>query len=345
METNNIKGTIDVTPEKASEHQTRIFGINIQTVIPFISYRWFTLFGISAIVIISGFTMYFMKGGFPLGIDFKGGIKVDVRVNNPDVNIKDVRKIFTDAKMEADVNTVGNASDRQYMITLPIISSQNANDEVQMVTTSLGSKYGSDNIIVKSSEKVDARIGQDFGMKAFYLILISAGLILVYVIFRFDLFYGAGAIGALFHDVLFMLSCTLLLNIPIDLTIVAAILTIIGYSTNDTIVVFDRIRELHALNKDGDYEAIIDRSITQTLSRTIITSLTVFLVVLAIFLWGGVVMKNFALLLLIGVIDGTYSSIFIAAPITYMLRKSMDKNLKGSKANLKKASAAQSVKS
>ncbi len=342
MKSNNNQNAVALTAEKP-EHQTRIFGINIQTIIPFISYRWFTLFGISAIVIITGITMYFLKGGFILGIDFKGGIRVDAQVNNPSVNIKEVRKIFTDARIEADVSTVGNLSDRQFMITLPILSSENSTDEVQMINGLLGKNFGSDNILIKSSEKVDARIGQDFGLKAFYLILISACLILFYVIFRFDFFYGAGAIGALFHDVLFMLSCTLILNIAIDLTVVASILTIIGYSTNDTIVVFDRIRELHSLNKDADYENIIDRSITQTLSRTIITSMTVFFVVLSIFLWGGVVMKNFALLLLIGVIDGTYSSIFIAAPITYMLRRSIDKNLKESKANRRKV--AESLKS
>src|SRR5271157_4819432 len=141
MVSNNNQNSGGTTAEKA-DHQTRIFGINIQTVIPFISYRWFTLFGISAVVIISGFTMYFIKGGFPLGIDFKGGIKVDVQVNNPDVDIKKVRQIFIDSKTEADINTVGNPSDRQFMITLPIVSSENSSDEVRMI---LGKKFGDSN--------------------------------------------------------------------------------------------------------------------------------------------------------------------------------------------------------
>ncbi len=327
--------------EKPGEgHQTRIFGINIQKIIPFISMRWFTLFGISAIVIVTGVTMFILKGGFELGIDFKGGIKAEVQISRKDVAIKDVRKVFLDAKMEADVSTVGKSSDNQYMITLPILSNESSGSEVGLISDILGKNFGAENVSVKSSEKVDARMGLDFGIKAFYLIIISAGLILFYLIFRFDIFYGAGAIGALFHDVLFMLSCTLILNIPIDLTIIAAILTIIGYSTNDTIVVFDRIREIHSLNKDGDYENIIDRSITQTLSRTIITSLTVFFIVFSLFVWGGVVLKSFSLLLMIGVVDGTYSSIFIAAPITYMLRNAFDRNLKGSIANRKKTLTA-----
>jgi preprotein translocase SecF subunit len=326
-----------ITAEEKDSHQTRMFGINITTIIPFISMRWFTLFGISAIVIITGISMYIIKGGFNLGIDFKGGIQANVSVNNRSADIKAVRKIFSDSKLEADVSTIGQTSERQFMITLPILTNESPGAEVSLITNMLGQSFGNENITVKGSEQVDARMGLDFGIKALYLIIISAGLILVYVIFRFDLFYGAGAIGALFHDVLFMLSCTLILNIPIDLTIIASILTIIGYSTNDTIVVFDRIRELHALNRDADYENIIDRSITQTLSRTIITSLTVFFVVLNLFLWGGIVLRNFALLLLIGVIDGTYSSIFIAAPITYMLRQSFDKSLKGSRASRKNA--------
>ncbi len=342
MNSNSNKNAANLTAEK-SDHQTRIFGINIQTIIPFISYRWFTLFGISALVIITGFTMFFIRGGFPLGIDFKGGIKVEAQIKNQNVNIKDIRNIFKNAKIEADVNTLGNTQDNQFLITLPIFTSENSTDEVRLISDILNKSYGQENVIIKGSEKVDARIGKDFSLKALYLILIAAGGILVYVFIRFDLFYGAGAIGALFHDVLFMLSCTLILNIPIDITVIAAILTIIGYSTNDTIVVFDRIREIHSLNRDGDYENIINRSITQTLSRTIITSLTVFIMVLSIFIWGGIVMKYFALLMLIGVVDGTYSSIFIAAPITYMLRKSYDANLKGSKAY--RAKAVNSVKS
>ncbi len=318
------------------DHQTRIFGINITTVIPFITMRWFS-FSLSLVIIIVGIVLYVMRGGFSLGIDFKGGIKVEVQINKSDLTINDVRKVFTDQKLEADINTVGNPSEKHFMITLPLIVNASSSNEVEMITGFLGKNFGTDNVTVKGSEKVDARIGLDFGLKSFYLILITAGLILLYIIFRFDFFYGAGAVGALFHDVLVMLSFTLFLNIPIDITIIAALLTILGYSVNDTIVVFDRIRELHGLNKDGDYENIMDRSITQTLSRTIITSLTVFLVVLAVFIWGGIVLKNFALLLLIGIIDGTYSSIFIAAPITFMLRQTFDKNLKGSKASQRSA--------
>jgi len=126
---------------------------------------------------------------------------------------------------------------------------------------------------------------------------------------------------------LIMLSFCLFFNIPIDITIIAAILTILGYSINDTIVVFDRIRELYLLNKEENLEFIIDKSITQTLSRTIITSLTTFFVSLSIWLFGGIVLRNFAMLLSIGIISGTYSSIFIAAPIMYIIKNAMKKNV------------------
>lgn len=312
---------------KIEEHQNRVFGINIKKVIPFIE-MWWASFLLSGALIVAGTVMFFVKGGFNLGIDFKGGIKVEVQINNPDGDIKKVRQVFATEKIEADINTVGQESARHYMITLPIIVNTASGDEIAMIKDKLETQFGKDKVSVLGSEKVDAKMGMDFSRKALNLVLITAVLIMLYVIFRFNFFFGAGAVGALFHDVLMMLTFAMFFNIPIDITVIAAIMTIIGYSVNDTIVIFDRIRELLKNNPNEDVKYIMDKSITQTLSRTIITALTVFLVVLALYVWGGLVLKNFAFLLMVGVLDGIYSSVFIAAPITYLVKKAFDKKNK-----------------
>ena len=309
---------------KIEEHQNRVFGINIKRVIPFIE-MWWGSFILSGILIIAGTVLFFVKGGFNLGIDFKGGIKVEAKIDNPETSIEKVRAVFASKKIEADINTVGQASEMHYMITLPVVANTAVGDEISMIKENLEGKFGKDKVTTLGSESVDAKMGADFARKALNLVLVTALLIMIYVIFRFDLAFGAGAIGALFHDVLMMLVFAIFFNVPIDITVIAAIMTIIGYSVNDTIVIFDRIRELFKNNPNEDVKYVMDKSITQTLSRTIITALMVFFVVLALYIWGGVVLKNFSFLMLVGVIDGCYSSIFIAAPITYLVKKSLDK--------------------
>jgi len=292
---------------------------------PFLEIRWFA-FAFSLLIIGTGIASFLLKGGFNLGIDFKGGVKVDVNINAPDINIKKVRQIFIENKMNAEISTVGKPEERNFMISLPVSSS--ATTEIDNLKSFLEKQFGTDKVLIRGSEVVEPKIGKAFASRSFQLLTIVAVLILVYVMFRFDFYYGAGAVLALLHDTLVMLSFTALLDIPVDITVIAAIMTILGYSINDTIVVFDRIREIASTNKDEDLLLIMNRSITQTLSRTIITSLTTFLVVLALFIWGGPVLHNFALELMIGIFFGTYSSIFIASPITYMLRRIFDKKLR-----------------
>jgi len=292
---------------------------------PFLEIRWFA-FAFSLLIIGTGIASFLLKGGFNLGIDFKGGVKVDVNINAPDINIKKVRQIFIENKMNAEISTVGKPEERNFMISLPVSSS--ATTEIDNLKSFLEKQFGADKVLIRGSEVVEPKIGKAFASRSFQLLTIVAVLILVYVMFRFDFYYGAGAVLALLHDTLVMLSFTALLDIPVDITVIAAIMTILGYSINDTIVVFDRIREIASTNKDEDLLLIMNRSITQTLSRTIITALTTFLVVLALFIWGGPVLHNFALELMIGIFFGTYSSIFIASPITYMLRRIFDKKLR-----------------
>jgi preprotein translocase subunit SecF len=168
---------------------------------------------------------------------------------------------------------------------------------------------------VRNTEIVGPKVGADLRRQAVYVTLAGLGAMLVYIWFRFELIYGVAAVIATFHDVLITLGIFSLLNKEISLTVIAALLTLVGYSMNDTIVVFDRIRENVRLNKREKYLDLVNRSINQTLSRTILTSGLTFLAVLSLFVFGGEVIHGFALTLVIGVIIGTYSSIAVASPI------------------------------
>jgi len=168
---------------------------------------------------------------------------------------------------------------------------------------------------VKNSEVVGPKVGKDLRQQAVYVTLAGLGAMLVYIWFRFELSYGVAAVVATFHDVIITLGFFSLLNKEITLTVIAALLTLVGYSMNDTIVVFDRIRENVHANKREEFSNLVNHSINQTLSRTMLTSGLTFLAVLSLFLFGGEVIHGFAFALVVGVIIGTYSSIFIASPI------------------------------
>jgi preprotein translocase subunit SecF len=174
---------------------------------------------------------------------------------------------------------------------------------------------------VKHTEIVGPKVGKDLRQQALYVTLAGLGAMLVYIWFRFELSYGVAAVVATFHDVIITLGFFSLLNKEITLTVIAALLTLVGYSMNDTIVVFDRIRENVRLSKREEFVGLINRSINQTLSRTILTSGLTFLAVLSLFLFGGEVIHGFSFALVVGVIIGTYSSIFIASPILVFFQK------------------------
>jgi len=179
---------------------------------------------------------------------------------------------------------------------------------------------------VKNSEIVGPKVGKDLRQQALYVTLAGLGAMLVYIWFRFELSYGLAAVVATFHDVIITLGFFSLLNKEITLTVIAALLTLVGYSMNDTIVVFDRIRENVRLNKRENVVDLINRSINQTLSRTILTSGLTFLAVVSLFLFGGEVIHGFSFALVVGVIIGTYSSIFIASPIVVFFHRRLIKS-------------------
>ena len=183
------------------------------------------------------------------------------------------------------------------------------------VISALAKDFYLSSYAITNTKIVGPKVGSDLRRQALYVTLAGLGAMLIYIWFRFELIYGVAAVVATFHDVIITLGFFSLLNKEITLTVIAALLTLVGYSMNDTIVVFDRIRENVHATKRGDFSQLVDHSINQTLSRTILTSGLTFLAVLSLFLFGGEVIHGFAFCLVVGVIIGTYSSIFIASPI------------------------------
>jgi len=189
------------------------------------------------------------------------------------------------------------------------------------VIATLRNDFSVSNFAIKHTSVVGPKVGKDLRQQALYVTLAGLGAMLIYIWFRFELSYGIAAVVATFHDVTITLGFFSLFNKEITLTVIAALLTLVGYSMNDTIVVFDRIRENARLNKRENFVDLVNRSINQTLSRTILTSGLTFLAVLSLYLFGGEVIHSFAYTLVVGVIVGTYSSIFIASPIVVYFQK------------------------
>ncbi|MBV9443637.1 MAG: protein translocase subunit SecF [Acidobacteriaceae bacterium] len=171
------------------------------------------------------------------------------------------------------------------------------------------------NFAIRSNSVVGPRIGADLRQQAINVVLLALGAMLVYIAFRFEWIYGVAAVIAVFHDTIITIGLFSIFNKPIDLTVIAALLTLVGYSMNDTIVTFDRIRENLRMQVRGSFTQIVNMSINQTLSRTVLTSGLTFLTALSLFLFGGQVLNGFSFALVVGIIVGTYSSIFIASPI------------------------------
>ncbi len=208
------------------------------------------------------------------------------------------------------------------------------------VLESLNKDFYLSSYAVRNTEIVGPKVGADLRRQALYVTLAGLGAMLVYIWFRFELIYGVAAVIATFHDVLITIGIFSLLNKEISLTVIAALLTLVGYSMNDTIVVFDRVRENVHLSKRENFVDLVNRSINQTLSRTILTSGLTFLAVLSLYLFGGEVINGFALALVIGVVVGTYSSIAIASPILVAFYERVGKAQIGAKPRVREREAA-----
>ena len=265
---------------------------------------------ISGIVILIGLGSIVFSGGLKYGIDFAGGTLVQLQFKNPP-DIEVIRDgLKTIGLGESTIQEFGSKKD----ILIRVERSEEKLEAVgAMVKRSLSQKFRSDDIIVERVEMVGPKVGRDLREKALLSILYAIIGIVIYISWRFEFQYAIAAIIALIHDVLVTMGAFSILDKEFTLVIVAAFLTIIGYSLNDTIVVFDRIRENLRRKGKLSLSEIINSSINQTLSRTLLTSGTTLLVVLALFFFGGEIIHDFSFALLVGVFVGTYSSIFIAS--------------------------------
>jgi len=269
---------------------------------------------VSAIVLVTGIASIALHGGLRFGVDFTGGTLFQVSFTQP-TTISDLRSATTVPGLEgAQIQQFGASND--YLIRVPQFEQEGGESVVETVANALTQTYGPDGEAWTSrSDAVGPRVGKELQRGALLAILISFALTLVYLAFRFEWRFGVAAIAATVHDILIAFGFISLFNIEITLTTVAAILTIVGYSLNDTIVVFDRIREnIRKYRKDA-YVSLLNRSVNETLPRTVLTSGTTVMTLMALFILGGQVIRPFALVLILGVVIGTYSSIFVASPV------------------------------
>jgi len=296
--------------------------------INFVKFRYIAI-SISLIVIIAGIVFFVMNKGFDLGIDFKGGIMVQLKTDES-ITTADLREALNKNGITAVIQKYGVPEKHEFLIRT---SAQATNNKaiVKNIENALSANLGADKIVLPfiKTDLVGPTIGAYITRQSIWLILISLILIMIYIAIRFEFIFSVAAVIALLHDVLIVLAFLLFTHKEITVSIIAAILTLIGYSLNDTIVVFDRIREDLKKYKTIPYATIINRSINETLKRTIVTSLTTLFAVLSIFYFGGPVLHDFAFAILVGIISGTYSSIFIASPI--LVERNLHKAIKEEK--------------
>ncbi|HWG18278.1 MAG TPA: protein translocase subunit SecF [Acidobacteriaceae bacterium] len=281
--------------------------------------KWYFL-GFSLIFSVAGVLSMLFWHHIPLSIDFKGGTQITVPFNAPP-NVDDVRAALSQGGVKdfetQRVSAMGGEGGNDVIISLPASSATDANHDAGRIAVenALTSYYKDSGYGKPSVQIVGPTAGKQLQRQAIMATLWSLLGMLVYLWFRFELIYGVAAVVAVFHDTLITVGAFSLLDKEISLTVIAAILTLIGYSMNDTIVVFDRIRENLGLSRRESLSDVVNRSINQTLSRTVLTSGLTFLTVLSLLLFGGPVLRGFSLALTVGVVIGTYSSIAVAAPM------------------------------
>ncbi len=288
-------------------------------------YKRFNFLSLSLIII--SFLLLIFKG-LNYGVDFKGGTLIELRSLDQTLSISDLRKSFNKLNL-GDVTVKKFGKDNDYVIKFEKKQSIEENF-IENIKLELINDIG--NIFeFRRVESVGPKVSSELLKSGIIAIALSLGAMLIYIWIRFEWQFSLGAICAVFHDVIITLGFFSLLNFEINLSIVAAVLTIVGYSMNDTVVIFDRVRENLKKYSDIKIYEITNISINETLSRTIITSVTTLLALLSIFIFGGAILKGFSFAMILGVIVGTYSSIYIANPILVNLNVSQKTILKEDK--------------
>jgi preprotein translocase subunit SecF len=275
---------------------------------------------LSVVLILISAVSMIVKGGPKYGIDFAGGTLIQVQFTKQ-MDVAKIRDIISKIDLSgSSVQPFGDKAENEYLISINRIT-EDLKGFSGKVKDIFDESFGAETFEIRRVEMVGPKVGADLRQKGFMAVICSLLGMLVYIWWRFEFKFGVGAIIALTHDVIITLGALSLANKAIDLPIIAAILTVVGYSVNDTIVVSDRIRENRRRMGREKLTKVINISINQTLSRTIITSLTTLLVVVALFIFGGGVIHDFAFTLMVGVIVGTYSSVFIASPLLILWEK------------------------
>jgi len=272
---------------------------------------------LSGILIIASLVFLVFKG-LNFGVDFKGGTLIELRTDKSSANITIIRDSFNQMNLgDVSVKNFGNETD--FVVKF---EKQNSNDPqfIEEIKTKLSNSIGS--VDFRRVENVGPKVSAELLRSGVIAIALSLAAMLLYIWIRFEWQFSLGAILALFHDVIITLGVFSVFSLEINLSIVAAVLTIVGYSMNDTVVIFDRVRENLRKYADVKIFELTNISINETLSRTIITSVTTLLALLSIFIFGGEILKGFSLAMILGVIFGTYSSIYIANPVLVSLKVS-----------------------
>jgi len=275
------------------------------------SYFYRKLNILSSILIILSILVLLLKG-LNLGVDFKGGTLIELRTESSTISIAEIRQSFLKMNL-GDVTVKKFGKDNDYLVKIEITKSADENF-IQSINDKLSADLGSD-INFRRVENVGPKVSNELLKAGLLAISLSLAAMLFYIWIRFEWQFSLGAIVAIIHDVIITVGIFALLAYEVNLSIVAAVLTIVGYSMNDTVVIFDRVRENLKKYSKISITEISDLSTNQTLSRTLITSVTTLLALFSIYIFGGAILKGFSFAMIIGVIVGTYSSIFVATPI------------------------------
>ena len=281
--------------------------------------KYFRLFNVISIFLIIISIIALIYKGLNYGVDFKGGTLIELRVQDRNIDLPTIRKSFSKMNL-GDLNIKKFGNDTDFLIKFEKMDNKNINF-IENIKTKLTLDIG-ESFNFRRVENVGPKVSKELLKSGIIAILLSLSAMLIYIWLRFEWQFSLGAILALIHDVIITLGFFSILNLEINLSIVAAVLTIVGYSMNDTVVIFDRVRENIKKHSSKKIYEITNISINETLSRTIITSLTTLLALISIFIFGGEVLKGFSFAMILGVVFGTYSSIYIANPVLEYLKVS-----------------------
>ncbi len=290
--------------------------------------KYYNRFNILSLLLVITSLLFLTIKGLNFGIDFKGGTLIELRSTDTKINVSSLRDNLSQINLgDVSVKKFGNETD--YLIKFEINNSKNVIEEIR---TNLDKSFGN-NFNFRRVENVGPKVSSELLRSGIIAISVALALMLIYIWIRFEWQFSLGAILALFHDVIVTLGLFSLLGLEINLSIIAAVLTIVGYSMNDTVVIFDRVRENLRKYSDIKIFELTNISINETLSRTLITSITTLLALLSIFFFGGEILKGFSLAMIFGVIFGTYSSIYIANTVLVRLNVSQKTVLRENEKN------------